>query len=117
MIKADSPLLKPYVGKPAIVDSNLLLLWWCASFDRSLVSTKDWCEHFSAQIQVIPEEWIPAAKVAKGDLMWLGLTDASLGILAQKHVVLTLDFPLSNSLESSGLNVINFTHLRSLWLE
>ena len=49
--------------------------------------------------------------------MWLGMTDAALAALATTHVILTLDFPLSNSLESRGLNVINFTHLRSLWLE
>jgi hypothetical protein len=49
--------------------------------------------------------------------MWLGLTDASLAGLAKTHVILTIDFPLSNSLESQGLSVINFTHLRSLWLE
>jgi hypothetical protein len=77
----------------------------------------EWSEHFSSQIQVIPEEWTPAAKIAKGDLMWLGLTDAALAALATSHVILTLDFPLSNSLETRGLSVINFTHLRSLWLE
>jgi hypothetical protein len=49
--------------------------------------------------------------------MWLGLTDAALAELAATNVILTIDFPLSNSLESQGLNVINFTHLRSLWLE
>jgi hypothetical protein len=49
--------------------------------------------------------------------MWLELTDAALAVLATSHVILTIDFPLSNSLESRGLNVINFTHLRSLWLE
>jgi len=30
---ADNPQLKPHIGKPAILDSNLLLLQWCASFD------------------------------------------------------------------------------------
>ena len=77
----------------------------------------DWSEHFSRQIQLIPEEWIPAATIGADEFMWLGLTDAGLATLAQTHVILTLDFPLSNSLESRGLNVINFTHLRSLWLE
>jgi len=161
---ADSPLLKPYVGKPAILDSNLLLLQWCAGFDKELVSNfkrlncfqdediellsetlkvfsvirttphvltevsnlanslpqwikEDWAGHFSRQIQVIPEEWTSAATIATGDFMWLGLIDAALASLAKTHVILTLDFPLSNSLESQGLNVINFTHLRSLWLE
>jgi hypothetical protein len=161
---ADNPWLKRFIGRPAILDSNLLLLHWCAGFDLnllvkfkrlnsfqiedvdllsetlSLFSTvrttahvltevsnlanqlpswmKDaWCEHFSSRIQVIPEEWIPAATIATGDFLWLGLTDAALAALATTHVILTIDFPLSNSLESRGLSVINFTHLRSLWLE
>jgi hypothetical protein len=161
---SDHPLLKPYVGKPAILDSNLLLLNWCAGFNPDLVTKfkrlnsfqaedidllyetlkvfsalrttphvltevsnlanslpqwvkEDWSEHFSRQIEIVPEEWTPAATIATSDFMWLGLTDAALAALAATHVILTLDFPLSNSLESQGLNVINFTHLRSLWLE
>ena len=161
---ADNPLLKPYVGKPAILDANILLLHWCASFDRELVSTfkrlnsfqnedidllaetvklfsalrttphvltevsnlanalprwrkDDWAEHFSSQIELISEEWVPARSVLGSSLMWLGLTDVILAKLASTHVILTLDFPLSNCLESQGLNVINFTHIRSLWLE
>jgi hypothetical protein len=161
---ADSPLLQPYQGKPAILDSNLLLLHWCASFDSDLVRSfkrlnsfqpedvvllsealkvfsavrttphvltevsnlanslpkwrkENWSTHFSRQIQVIPEEWTAAATLATSDFLPLGLTDAALAALAKTHVILTLDFPLSNSLESRGLNVINFTHLRSLWLE
>ncbi len=161
---SEHPLLKQYAGKPAILDSNLLLFSWCSSFNPDLVSTfkrlnsfqrediellsetlkvfsalrttphvltevsnlanslpkwikEDWSADFSSQIQVISEEWIPAATIATGDFMWLGLTDAGLARLASTHVILTIDFPLSNSLESQGLNVINFTHLRSLWLE
>lgn len=161
---AESPLLKPHLGKAAILDSNILLLHWCAGFDRELVfsfkrlncfqakdfellsetlkvfsvlkttphvltevsnlanqlpgrAKDDWCEHFSREIQVVREEWIPASTVAAGDFMWLGLTDAALVALADTHVILTIDFPLSNTLESQRLNVINFTHLRSLWLE
>jgi hypothetical protein len=164
MSVADSPLLRRYIGKPAILDSNLLLFLWCSEFDRDLIGRfkrlnsfqvedidllsetlkvfsivrttphvltevsnlanalpawikKDWAEHFAKQISVISEEWIGAATIAAGDFMWLGLTDAALATLATTHVILTLDFPLSNSLESRGLNVINFTHLRSLWLE
>ena len=161
---SDHPLLRPHHGKPAILDSNLLLFSWCSSFNPNLVTAfkrlnsfqvedidllsetlkvfsvirttphvltevsnlanslpswvkEDWFEHFSEQIQVISEEWISAASIASSDFMWLGLTDAGLSRLATTHVILTLDFPLSNSLESRGLNVINFTHLRSLWLE
>lgn len=164
MNAADNPLLKPYIGRPAILDSILLLLQWCASFDRELVNSfkrincfqdedidllsetlkvfsairttphvltevsnlanslpkwmkQDWAEHFSKHIEVIPEHWIPASTIAKSDFMALGLTDAALAELATTHVILTLDFPLSNWLESRKLNVINFTHLRSSWLE
>jgi len=164
MSVADSPLLKSYAGKPAVLDSNLLLLLWCVPFDRELMRTfkrlnsfqiedidllsdtlkvfsavrttphvltevsnlanslpswvkGDWSQHFSKQIQVISEEWISAASIATSEFMWLGLTDAGLAALAETHVILTIDFPLSSSLESRGLNVINFTHLRSLWLE
>lgn len=164
MSLADNPLLKPCIGKPAILDANILLLHWCASFDPELIRTfkrlnsfeaKDieilteflkvfsnlrttphvltevsnlanslpqwrkgnWSEHFSKQIQLISEDWTPAGTIAAGNFMRLGLTDAALARLASTHVVLTLDFPLSNALESQGLNVVNFTHLRSPWLE
>jgi hypothetical protein len=76
----------------------------------------DWSDHFSQQIEVISEKWIPALTLAASPLMPLGLTDAGLASLASTHVILTIDFPLSNSLESRGLNVINFTHLRSVSL-
>jgi hypothetical protein len=36
--------------------------------------------------------------------------------LAAIHVVLTIDWPLTNLLESRGLAVINFTHLREAFL-
>lgn len=161
---AENPLLKPYVGKPAILDANILLLLWCTTFDPGLIHTfkrlnsfeaedieiltetlnifsvvrttphvltevsnlanglpgwrkSNWSAHFSRQIEVISEEWVPAKEIASSPMLVFGLTDATLASLASTHVVLTLDFPLSNSLESQGLNVINFTHLRSLWLE
>jgi hypothetical protein len=161
---SDHPLLNPYLGKPAILDSSLLLFRWCSSFNPDLIARfkrlnsfqvediellsetlkvfseirttphvltevsnlanslpswvkQDWSEYFSKQIQVTSEEWKPAAAIAKSQFMWLGLTDAALATLADSHVILTLDFPLSNALESVGLNAINFTHLRSLWLE
>jgi hypothetical protein len=161
---ADCPLLKPHVGKPAILDANLLLLHWCAAFNRDLIRSfkrlnsfqtediellsetlkafsvgrttphvltevsnlanslhsgakEDWSQYFSCQIQVIPEEWVPAREVAANSLMWLGLTDVVLAELASTHVILTMDWPLTNCLESQGLGVINFTRLRGTWME
>jgi hypothetical protein len=161
---SDHPLLKPYAGKSAVLDSNVLLLYWAMFFDPKLIHTFKrlntfretdfillcetlkifrsirttphvltevsnlanslpekrkgaWAAHFSQHIQVIKEDFVPSAAIASGPLMHLGLTDAGLASLASDHVILTVDFPLSKSLESRGLNVINFTHLRSLWLE
>lgn len=37
MTLSHHPLLRPHLGKPAILDSNLLLLYWCAEFDPTLV--------------------------------------------------------------------------------
>ena len=78
------------------------------------VVKEDWSEYLAARIQVIPEDWIPAASLSTNPLLWLGITDAALASLSQSHVIITIDFPLSNSLESRGLRVINFTHLRDI---
>jgi hypothetical protein len=147
---ADHPILLPHHGKPAILDSNLLLFNWCSSFNPSLITSfkrlntfqledvallsetlkvfssirttphvltevsnlanslpawikSNWFGHFATGIQMIPEEWIPAKTIAGNGFMWLGLTDAALAELASTHVILTLDFPLSNVLESRRL--------------
>lgn len=161
MTRAISPLLLPHRGKPAILDTNLLLLHWCTSFDPSLIDTfkrlntfterdvaqlqtvlklfpvlrttphvltevsnlanslprsrkEDWAEHFAGKIELIPEEWIPAKDIASGPMFHLGITDACLCRLAATHVILTIDFPLSNYLETKKLNVINFNYLREM---
>jgi hypothetical protein len=161
MKPAENPLLQPFRGKPAILDANLLLLLWCASFDRTLIHTfkrlnsfedkdvdllnetlqifssirttphvltevsnlanslprwikENWYEHFAKQILVISEEWVKAATVSESPYMYLGLTDVALKELAATHVILTIDFPLSNLLETYKLNVINFTYLRDI---
>jgi hypothetical protein len=158
---AESALLQQQAGLPAILDSNLLLLRWCADFDLSLVhrfkrlnnfdasdvklldevlaifpvlSTtphvltevsnlanslpefvkEDWSEYFATRIQSISERWTPASSLAANPLFGLGITDTALASLAQSHVILTIDFPLSNSLPSRGLRVVNFTQLRGI---
>jgi hypothetical protein len=39
MNSPNHPLLDPYLGWPVVLDSNLLLLHWCANFDPSLIRT------------------------------------------------------------------------------
>ena len=36
---AEQSAAEAYLGKPVILDANLLLLHWCASFDPELYST------------------------------------------------------------------------------
>jgi hypothetical protein len=154
-----NPLLRRFRGKPVILDANVLLLYWCASFDSGLVRTfkrlnsfsgediellhrtlkhfsavsttphvltevsnlanslpqwrkEDWADHFARQVGIVEENWSSAKTIVQNSAIFLGLTDAALCMLASTHVILTVDFPLSNLLESRKLNVLNFNHLR-----
>lgn len=159
MKPAVSPLLKRYSGKPVILDTNVLLLYWCSSFDAELIHTfkrlntfsaadigllhrtlkrfpslsttphvltevsnlanslprwrrEDWTSHFARQVEIVTEKWTSAKTLAHTPAFFLGLADAALCELASTYVILTIDFPLSNYLESRRLNVVNFNHLR-----
>lgn len=161
MTRAISPLVQRHRGKPAILDTNLALLLWCASFDRALVGTfkrlntfthrdverledllrnfpvlrttphvltevsnlanslprsakEDWAGHFAGRIELVSEQWIAAKEIIVEPMFHLGITDACLCRLAASHVILTIDFPLSNYLETRKLNVINFNYLREM---
>jgi hypothetical protein len=74
---------------------------------------RDWGNHFTQKIQVISEEWIAASALSSPQAIAFGLTDAALVHLAQAHVIVTADFPLSNLLEFLNLPVLNFNHLRA----
>lgn len=157
---AEHPLLSPHAGSAAILDANILLLYWCSQFDASLVksfkrlnsfelndvyllfetlkvfrslsttphiltevsnlanSLKSWIREawypfFSKQITVITEIYTPARELAS-DLpaIHFGITDAALARLASDYVIVTIDWPLTGLLESRGLRVLNFNHLR-----
>jgi hypothetical protein len=54
MKRAVNPLLKQYRGKPVILDANVLLLYWCVSFDSGLVRTfKRLNSFFSEDIELL----------------------------------------------------------------
>ena len=160
---SEHPLLAAYVGKPVVLDSNLLLLRWCMQINPSLVRSfkrlssfqeedaegleatlkvfpsvkttphvltevsnlanqlpgwikEDWTSNYVHQVHLLEEIRTPSTEIVSDSSIWLGLTDAALVSLASSHVILTIDFPLSNFLASRSLNTINFTHLRSIWL-
>ena len=66
---------------------------------------------------MLEKKWTSAKTIVQAPAIFLGLTDAALCELATTCVILTIDFPLSNYLESRKLNVINFNHLREGWLK
>ncbi len=161
---AEHPLLSPYAGKPAVLDSNLLLLEWCLRFDPSLIHSfkrlnsfgpddallltetlkifrslsttphvltevsnlanslpywqkELWSDFFAKQINMVPEIYSTSSEIASDvAAIRFGITDAALAQLATSYVVLTIDWPLANILESRGLLVINFNHLREAFL-
>lgn len=71
---------------------------------------------FSDAINQLEEEFVLSAAVAGNqEFGKFGLTDAVMILLAQKnYLVLTAEWPLSQYLQSQGMDVINFNHLRNL---
>ena len=163
MRMSEHPLLAAFVGKPLVLDSNLLILRWCMQVNPSLIRSfkrlssfqpvdaegleatlevfssvkttphvlteisnlanqlpewikDDWTRNYVHQVKLVDEIYTPSSEVVSDPIIRLGLTDAALVSLASSHVILTVDFPLSNYLSSRSLNGINFTHLRSIWL-
>jgi len=69
---------------------------------------------FVKQIKSFNEIFIPSLEIsAEPIFIKLGLTDAGISMFAKsKHLVVTVDLPLANFLETSKLPVINFNHIR-----
>lgn len=56
---AKHPAVRDYLGRPLILDSNLLLLLWCAQFDRRLLHTFKRLQPFEPQDMRLLEELLP----------------------------------------------------------
>jgi len=67
----------------------------------------------------LTEEFRPAKTICElEEFRKFGLTDAAItAIAARNYLVLTIDFPLAGHLESRGIDVINFNHLRPISFE
>jgi hypothetical protein len=80
---------------------------WYANF-ASLIASQE-------KDAMILEKWIPAAELSRGpEFIAFGITDAALGRLAAEALVVTEDFRLAGYLQSQGIDVLNFHHLRTL---
>jgi hypothetical protein len=72
-------------------------------------------ETFGASIAALTELHTPSNIIAvHPEFKKLRLTDTGIFHSASEYLVITVDFPLSNSLQAAGLDVINFNHIRSL---
>jgi hypothetical protein len=71
---------------------------------------------FAAIIAELEERYVTSTEIAGLDHSpRFGLTDGGVLRLAQDgRLVLTDDFPLANSLQSIGRDVLNFNHLRTI---
>ena len=90
-----------------------------SNLSNSLASwvKRSWFEFFAEKVEVVPETYTPSSQIVQDDAaIQFGLTDAALTELARTHVILTIDWPLTNSIQSRGLSVINFNNLREALL-
>jgi rRNA-processing protein FCF1 len=155
-------LLHKYQQAGVLVDTNILLLYFIGTFDKSLISrfkrTRQFTQEdyntllnilrrfnkivttpniltevsnlsgqlaedlkinyfakFAASIELLlNEEYISSAQ-AMNNYHRLGLTDAGIALIAQnRYLVLTDDFPLTQYLYKTGVDVVNFNNIRIL---
>ena len=70
---------------------------------------------FTSRIQLLAEEYIPSGTAMANRWARFGLTDAAIAeIASSRYLVLTDDFPLSQSLQRAGIDAINFNNLRGM---
>ena len=72
-------------------------------------------QKFAREIPNFEEHYLPSSEVSQTPVFKkLGLTDAGIvGLVKDKHLVVTMDFPLSNYLQYLGIDDINFNHIRA----
>ncbi len=73
-------------------------------------------QKFAEHLTLLEEHYIESRKVTTHQYFTkLGLTDAGIfTVVKGKYLVLTADFPLSQSLRKEGIACLNFNHIRTL---
>lgn len=72
---------------------------------------------FSKAVEVLAEHHLPAKDITANGAVFrkFGLTDTGIALLAKdKYLVLTDDLRVSHYLANSGIDVLNFNHIREL---
>ena len=112
-----------------------LLLWLLGQFSSTVTTSyalaeasnlagelsgwrrQQWYEGLARFARVTSEAHVPTALLTDHDLFVpFGVTDAALGILSEEHVLITAEYRLSGRLAETGRYVLNFNHLRPLWM-
>lgn len=71
---------------------------------------------FAARLTLLDEEHVVSATALESRWAKFGLTDAVIAAIAKnRYLVLTDDFRLSQSLQSDGIDALNFNHLRDAY--
>ena len=115
---ADFRFLEAFVGEFSAIVSTPNVLTEVGNLAGKL-DRRFWADFrgaFGAMIKVIDERVCESKIVADNRYFAkLGLTDAAiLELGAQKFLLLTADFPLSQIAQTIGFDVLNYNHLRPL---
>jgi len=115
---------------------DALLLEWLISQFKSIATTsyvlaetsnlanelygaqrESWFEEL-AKFAVITDEAHVATKIVglSDQIVRFGVADAALSYLSDKYTLITAEYRLSGYLEEAGQQVVNFNHLRPLWI-
>jgi rRNA-processing protein FCF1 len=71
---------------------------------------------FASKLAVLQEEYVSSSAALMNRWAKFGLTDAGIAEIAKnQYLVLTDDFPLSQSLQNAGIDAVNFNHLRDAY--
>jgi hypothetical protein len=77
----------------------------------------EWFTELAKYAIVTDEAHVPTQVVgAKSETIRFGIADSALSHLSQNYTVITAEFRLSGYLEKLGREVLNFNHLRHIWM-
>jgi len=111
----DIYLLEEVLSRFGAIETTPHVLTEVSNLANALPSWKRaaWAKSLIEQISPIKEIWESASIILQDhSLAQFGLTDAAIGRLAKTHMVVTIDWRLSNFLVANGLAAINFRSIR-----
>lgn len=80
-------------------------------------SKKAWFQELARYAVLSEEAHVPTKLVGqKPETVRFGIADSTLSHLSENYTLITADRHLSGYLEDSGKQVLNFNHIRPLWM-